>query len=41
MPSCDIHKNFFDETCKDCEAEYTELKGHLRGKKGVTNDNEN
>jgi hypothetical protein len=36
MPACEIHKDFFNETCKDCENEYTELKGHVRGSNGVT-----
>lgn len=36
MPSCEIHKDFFNETCKDCEDEYAELKGHVKGTNGVT-----
>ena len=27
MSPCNIHKNFFDENCKDCKLEYAELKG--------------
>ncbi len=25
---CSVHKDFFDEMCKDCKAEYAILKGH-------------
>ncbi|HEX9318281.1 MAG TPA: hypothetical protein VF884_05030 [Nitrososphaeraceae archaeon] len=35
MPACEIHKDFFNETCKDCDDEYAELKGHTMG----SNDN--
>ncbi len=36
MPACEIHKDFFNESCKYCEGEYAELKGHFRGSNGVT-----
>ena len=29
---CNVHKDFFDETCKDCKAEYANLKGHTSAK---------
>ena len=29
---CNVHKDFFDETCKDCKAEYANLKGHISPK---------
>ncbi len=29
---CNVHKDFFDETCKDCKAEYANLKGHTSPK---------
>jgi hypothetical protein len=27
LSPCNIHKNFFDESCNDCKLEYAELKG--------------
>ena len=29
---CNVHKDFFDEECKDCKAEYANLKGHTSSK---------
>ena len=32
MSACNIHKNFFDENCADCNLEYAELKGIIQSK---------